>query len=107
MASRAADSFVDMNAMIKIGKAGKVVNAGPLNRLAGAEAVPDRRQRRAIGPDLAVTIHAGFRRRDAGEGTIFDGSMAVSTIDAFLADVVLMTEWYGLAARHPNLGNIR
>ena len=106
MASGAAHSLVDMNAMIEINKTGKIVNAGPLDRLAGAKTVPDRRQRWAIRPDLAVTVHAGFRRRNAGKGTFLDGSVAVSAIDAFLANVMFMTEWNGLAARHPNLGDV-
>ena len=107
MASGAADSFVDMDAMVEIDKPGKIVNAGPLNRLAGAETLPDRFQYRAIGPDLAMTVHAGPCRRDAGEGTFLHGSVAVSAIDAVVADVMLMAKGHGLAARHSNFGDVR
>ena len=43
MAGGATDSFVDMNAMVEINKSGKIMNAGPLDRLAGAKTVADRR----------------------------------------------------------------
>jgi hypothetical protein len=40
--------------------------------------------------------HAGFGRRDAGEGRMFDRVMAIAAIDAETADVMLMAEGYRL-----------
>jgi len=100
------DSLVNMNTMIEIDKAGEVMNSGPLDRLTGSKTVPDRRQHGAVGPDLGMTVHAGFRRRDAGERTFLDGRMAVAAIDTVIANMMFVTERHGLAARHADLCDV-
>lgn len=61
MAGSATDALVHVNAMIEINKSRQVVDACPLDRLARAKTLSYRRQRRAVRPDLRVTIHADFR----------------------------------------------
>ena len=100
------DSLVDMNTMIEIDKSGEVMNSGPLDRLTGAKTVPDRRQHGAVGPNLGMTVHAGFRRRYAGERTFLNRRMAVTAIDAVIANMMFVTERHGLAARHADLRDV-
>jgi hypothetical protein len=45
-----------------------------------------------------MTIHARLGRRNAGKGGILDGGMAITAVDAELADVMLMAEGNGLDA---------
>ena len=52
MAGGATDAFLDMNAVIEENKIGQLIDAGPLERLAGSKAVADWGEHRGLGPDL-------------------------------------------------------
>jgi hypothetical protein len=106
MARDAADTFVNMDAVIEIDKIRKIVNSCPRDRPVFPIAAPDRFQRWTIRPDLRVTIHAGLGGRDSGEGRVFDRRMTVSTIDSQSGDVVLVAEWNRLVAHDADLGHI-
>src|ERR1700694_6042806 len=97
---------MDMNAVIEVDKAGKIVDSGPLDRLVVTKTIPHRRQRRAVGPDLAMTAHTGLGRRDAGIGAVFDGGVAIAAI--YLADpnMMLMDEGNWLDAGNADFSNI-
>ena len=58
VASRTADAFFQVNAVIEISVIRQVVNADPLDRLAGLETRAHWFEIWAIGPDLFVTVHA-------------------------------------------------
>ena len=47
---------------------------------------------RAVVPDLAVTIHAGLRRRHSRGRRGLDRLMAIAAVDAVVAYVVLVAE---------------
>lgn len=54
-----------------------------------------------------MAVHAGFGRRHPGRGRRFDGRMAITAIDAVVADVMFMGKLNRLLSRNERLGNIR
>jgi hypothetical protein len=104
---RAADSFVHVNAVIEINEVGQIVNPRPLDRLASAPAFTNRLEVRAIGPDLRVTVHASFRRRNARVSELLDRRVTVAAIDSVIADVMFVAELNGLLSRKISLSVIR
>src|SRR5690349_18135751 len=54
-----------------------------------------------------MTGHTCFRRRQAGEPGLFDGVMAVATIEAETTNVVSMAEWHRLLMGEALAGNVR
>src|SRR5262249_22661851 len=65
---RAAHALLDVDAVVEVGEVGQVIHARPGEGLAAAVALADGLQQRAVDPDLVVAVHAGARRRQAGEG---------------------------------------
>jgi general stress protein 26 len=78
----AADSFVDVDAVIEINKAGKVIDALPAEGLIGSIAFANWFEHGAADPDLRVAIHADFRWWDACERRMFHTGVAIPAIDA-------------------------
>src|SRR5205823_4957578 len=83
------------------------VDTRPLERLVGAEALPDRLEVRALRPDLRVAVHASLRGRNPGERRLLDRGVAVATVDADRADVVRVGELDRLLAGDRLLGRVR
>ena len=102
----ATNALVDMNAVIEINEAGKVMDPGPLNRLAGAKTLAHRFQHRTVRPDLRMAIHAGLGRRNARERALFHRGVAVTAIDAVVADMMLVTERHRLATCDTDVGDV-
>ncbi len=92
MAGRTTDAFMDVNAVIEVNKPRKIVNPGPLNRLARAKAFSHGRQHGTISPDLGVAVHAGFGRRNPRERTFLDRRMAITAVNSVIANVVFVAE---------------
>src|SRR5258708_35469952 len=92
MTGRAPDALCNMNAVVKICVFRQVVNTLPFHRLVIAEAGSDRFEIRAVGPYLAVTVHAGLRWRHARSRCRFDRLVAIPAVDAVVADMMLMAE---------------
>src|SRR6185436_3784274 len=65
--SGAAHPFVHMDAVIEVHEVGEIVDAVPLERAAGAEALADWLEERAVRENLWVAVHPRPRRRDDGE----------------------------------------
>lgn len=107
VASDAADSLIDVNAVIEINEVGQVVNPGPTNRHAGLKTVAHRLQDIAGRPDLRVTAHAGRRRRQSGERRFFDRAMAIAAVDAQSGDMMFMTKRHRLSAHDIGFGDKR
>ena len=107
MTGVAADTFIDMNAVIEINEVRKLVDAGPLKRLSGAPAFADWLKISGVSPDLLVAVDAGLGGRNSGEARIFNRRMAIAAIDAKSGDVVLMAERYRLRLPHSLIRNIR
>lgn len=100
------DSLLNVDAVIEVDKAGKIVYPDPLNRSVIAKTLSDRRQYRAIRPHLAVAVHARLCRRNACEGAGFNRGVAVTAIDSVVADVMLMAEWDRLSARDADFSDV-
>src|SRR5712692_1584971 len=90
--------------MIEVSEVRQVVDANPFQGLAGFEAGAHRLEIRAVRPNLFVTIHADRGRRHAGRRSRFNRRMAVTTVDAVIADVMLVTELDWLLALDPLAG---
>src|SRR5579863_538999 len=106
VAGIAADAFGDVNAVIEINEIGKLVDARPLQRLAGTVAGAHRFEQLGIGPDLRVAIHAGLGWRNTGETRGLNRSVAITAIDAESGDVMLMAEWDRLRLAHSGVGHV-
>lgn len=104
---RAAHTLVHVDAVIEINEVGQIVNAGPPDRLARPPALAYRLQIRAVRPNLRVAVHAGFGGWDPGIRELFNGCVAVATIDRLIADVMFMAELYRLFSREESLSVVR
>ncbi len=105
MASVAADALGHVNTVVEVDEVGKLVDARPLQRFSGAVTGANRLEKLGIGPDLRMTVHASFSRRNAGEAGGFDGGMTVAAIDAESGDVVLMAERNWLRLPHTRVSD--
>src|SRR5205814_2048308 len=92
----AADTLVDVNAVVEVDELRQVVDAVPGDGLVGPPALAHRLQHGTVRPDLRVAVHAGARRRQPGEGGFLDGGVAVPAVDAQAGDMVLVTERHRL-----------
>ena len=92
VAGRASNALSDVDAVIEICEFGKIVNALPFDRLVIAETRTDGFEIWAIGPQLTMAIHTrlgGWHARSRGS---LNRCVAITAIDAVIADVVLMAE---------------
>ena len=96
-----------MDAVIEIDEARQVVHSDPLNGSSSLEALSDRLQHRAVGPNLAVAIHADFGGRNARKSRLFYSGVAITTVDPVVAHMVFVTEGYGLHPGDAHLRDIR
>ena len=104
MTRRATDAFFHVNAVIEVRVIRQIVNANPLDRLAGSETRAHRLEIWTLGPDLFVTTHARVCRRQArGRGSL-NRRVTVAAIDAVVADVVFVTELDRLLSFDPLSG---
>ena len=90
MTSHAGNALVHVDRVVEIHEVRHVVHTLPGNRLAAFEGIEDRLDLRRIRPDLRVAGHTGFGRRHIGEAAFVYRSVAVATIDAIVADVMLV-----------------
>ena len=87
-----ADALPDVDAVIEVNEVRQIVHAHPVERLVVAEAGAHRLEIRAGVPDLRVTVDARLGRRDAGRRRDLNRGMAIATLDADAAGVVLVAE---------------
>ena len=80
MTVRAADALGDVNAVVEINIVRQVVDPVPDDRLIVDKALPHRRQKRGVRPDLGMAGHAGGGRRQASAGRHLHRSMAEAAI---------------------------
>jgi hypothetical protein len=103
----AADALVHVNGVIEVDELGNLVDAVPDHRLVLDEALSDRVEDRALVPDLRMAIHTELGGRDAGEGALLDGVVAVPTVDALVSGVVPMVELQRLLDRRLHVARVR
>jgi len=97
---RAADAFVDVNAVVEIDVIGQPMHAHPLDRLIGTVTLPHGLQVTGGVEQHRMTIHAGLGGWNAGGRGGFDAGMTVAAIDAVIADMVFVAELHGLLAHN-------
>ena len=105
MTGLAADSLVDVDAVIEVDEVGKIVDAIPLEGGIVAKTGADRLEHGRLAPDLRVAGHTGFGGGNAGKTALFDGRVAIATVEAHPGDVVLVAEGNGLFERDVFLGD--
>ena len=87
------DALVHVNTVVEINEPGKIVNAGPLERLVIFPPTrPHRLQHGTVRPDLAVARDTGLGWRHTGERTRFYRCMTIPAIQSEAANVVLVAE---------------
>src|SRR5437588_2233702 len=92
VARRATDAFGNMNRVVEVDEVRQAVHAAPVNGAVRGEAGAERLEHVGVRPDLGMAVHAGLRRRDAGEARGLDRSVAVAAVDAQSGDMMLMAE---------------
>src|SRR5260370_40525737 len=96
MTGHAADSFIDVHAVVEKDKSWQIVDALPRDGHARAVTFAHLSEHFTAHPDLFMAVHARLGRRDAREGRGFNGGMAISAVDAQLRDMVLMAKGHRL-----------
>jgi hypothetical protein len=99
VAGRAANTFVDVNAVIEIDVIRQPVDANPLNRFIRSITFAYWLQISGVVEENGMAIHAGLGGRNPGGGGGFDAGMTIPAIDAVVANVVFVAELDGLLAR--------
>lgn len=102
VAGGAAHALGDVDAVIKVDEVGQIVDARPLERLAGLPAVLQRLEHRGVREDLRVAGHARFRGRNACEIALLDRRVAIPAINAIVTNVARMAERDRLVAANPH-----
>ena len=97
----AVESSINVNRVVKEDEFGKLIDFVPFDRRSGFVALADWLEKRRVGPNLRVTAHAGFSRRNACIAGLFDAGMAITTINPKPACMVFMAERNGLVANNP------
>ena len=92
VATRAADAFIHMDAVVEINKVGEIVHPRPPQRNAVLITIANWFEHVASGPDLRMAVHAGCRGGQARERRYLDAGMAVATVDTKAGNVVFVTK---------------
>src|SRR5229473_4717707 len=90
--------------MIEVSEVRQIVHANPFQRLARFETGAHRLEIRTVRPNLFVTVHADRGRRHARGRRRLNRGVAVTTVDAVIANVMLVTELDWLLALDPLAG---
>ena len=107
VARGAADAFVNVNAVVEIHVIGQAMYFHPLNRLVGAVAFAYRFKIADVVEQNGMAVHAGFCGRNAGVGGVFNAGVAITAIDAVIANVMFVAELDGLYPDNTHIGYIR
>ena len=103
---RAIDSPANVNAVIEINEVRKIVHASPFERAVLAKTGAHGFERRTIGPNLRMAIHARLRWRNSCEVTFFDRCVAVTAVDTDTRHMMLVAERHRLHAHHARLREV-
>jgi len=103
----AADSFVNVDAVIEVNKVCDVVNPRPHDGPVVAKARTHRLERCTVGPDLLVAVHTHLCRRNTGKGGLLNPSVAITAVDAQPRHVMFVAERDRLITNDVLLGHVR
>jgi hypothetical protein len=101
-----AHAFVDVDGVVEEDVIRQIVDAVPAERLASVPAVADWLEQGSAGPELAVTFHARFGGGDSRAAGFLHGLMAVTTVNADIAHVVLVGEGHRLVNEMAYAGHV-
>ena len=101
----AANSLIDMDAVVEVDEIREIMHAGPLDRSARCPTLPEGFGERCIHPDLGMAGHASFGRGKAGIAGGFYAGVAVAAVDSVIFYVVLVAERDRLLRRHALIGH--
>lgn len=90
-----------MNAVIEVSVVRKIVNSDPCDGRACTKARPNWFEVRTVCPNLLVAAHTRFSGWHARGSGSFYRRMAVTAVNAIVADVVFMTKLNRLLALDP------
>src|SRR5262245_26932512 len=77
-----AHTLIDVDAVIEIDEIRKAIHPIPFDGSVTAETRSDGLEHRGIGPNLRVTIHAGFCRRQSRKRTLLNRGVTVTAVDS-------------------------
>lgn len=100
MAGDTPNTFVEVNAVIKVDKIWQVMHSGPDQRLPRAETLPYRRKERALSPDVRMTVHTHFRGWEPGKGAPFYRGVTIAAVNTQSAHMMLVAKRDWLLARY-------
>ena len=92
MTRDAANAVTNMDAVVEKNEIRRVRDAIPRQWFVLSQAFAHGRQHGRVFPDLRMTGHAGFGRRQSGERGFFDGRMAKAAIYSESENMMLVTE---------------
>jgi len=98
VAGRAANAFVNVNAVIEINVVRQPMYAHPFNRFIGSIAFPNGLEISGIVEQNRMAVHARFRRRNSRGGGGLNRGMTIAAIDTIIADVMFVAELNRLLA---------
>jgi len=107
VARGAANTFVDVNAVIEIDVVREAMHANPLDGFIGSVTFAHGFQVAGVVEQHGMAIHAGLGGGHAGSGGRFNAGMTVTAVDAVVAHVMLVAELNGLLAGNVLVRQIR
>jgi hypothetical protein len=107
VASFATHAVAHVNTVIKKDKIREIVQAVPSEGFSGSIAGASRLQNFGIGIKLGMTGHTSVSGGNSGKGRVFHRGVAVATLDAYFANVVLVAERDGLFGSKANIRHKR
>src|SRR5215831_18681297 len=106
MTGDTANAFVEVEAVIEVGKIRQIIHSGPGKRLSRLETVPHWGQEGTLSPDIGEAIHTGSSGRHPGKGADFYRGVTIAAVNTKSADVMLMTELHRLLACYTLLSGV-
>src|SRR5712691_755000 len=100
MTGDTANTFVQVNTVIEVGKIREIIHSGPGNGLPRPETVPHGGQEGTCSPDIGVTVHTGFGGRHSSKGADFHRGVTIAAVNAKPTRVMLMAELHRLLVRY-------
>ena len=97
VAGDAANPRRHVHAVGEIGVVGQIVDANPAHWPGAREAVPNRREQRAVPLDRQMAVHARLRGRNIGDARNLDRGVAVAAVETKLSHVELVAVRDGLS----------
>ena len=107
MAGRAANAFVDVNAVIEIDVVREPMHTNPLDGFIRPVTFAYGLQISGVIEENRMAVHTGLGRGNSGGGGGFDAGMTITAIDPIVAHMMFVAELDGLLPRDVLIRQIR